>query len=129
MSEIQLTRAERREMKRLGKLVDRATESDRRFFERFPHRQHRVRHSHRGEIGQNEIVEGKPLTPPAGFRWFTAVRNVYSGARLRIFTLNAEAAEIDLDEATARRIFELLETPFTRELEARLRKAHRKVQS
>ena len=90
-------------MKRLGKLVDRATESDRRFFERFPHRQHRVRHSHRGEIGQNEIVEGKPLTPPAGFRWFTAVRNVYSGARLRIFTLNAEAAEIDLDEATARR--------------------------
>ena len=40
----------------------------------------------------------------------------------RLFTLNIDDAEIDLDEDTARRLFESLNTPVLRDVEARLRK-------
>ena len=121
MSTIKLTRTQQQEMKKLGKFVDRATEADRVFFERRPDRMHRVRFSHQAEIRQNEIIDGKPETVPPGFRWFTVVRNVYPGARIRLYVMNLEDAETDLDEATAREIFEWAETP-VREVEARLRK-------
>ena len=39
MSTIQLTRVQRREMKKLAERVDRVAQADARFFERFPHRQ------------------------------------------------------------------------------------------
>jgi hypothetical protein len=43
------------------------------------------------------------------------------GARLRVFTLNRERAETDLDETTCRAMYEWLETPFAREVEAKMR--------
>ena len=67
MSGIELTPAKRREMKRLGKLVDKATKADRLFFERRPDRQHRVRLSHQAEIKQNEIVGDQPLPARLAF--------------------------------------------------------------
>jgi hypothetical protein len=123
MSEIRLTAAQRRQMKRLGVHVDEVTDGDRVFFEQHPQRRHRIRHSHACEIAQNEIVEGKPWTPPPGWRWFTIVRNVASGVRARLYTVYYEDAPTDVDEATAREIYEYLETPRTRELEAQLLKA------
>ena len=122
MSTIKLTRTQQQEMKKLGKSVDRATEADRVFFERRSDRMHRVRISHQAEIRQNEIIDGKPVTVQPGFRWFTVVRNVYPGARIRLFVMNLEDAETDLDEATAREIFQWGRTPWVREVEARLRK-------
>jgi hypothetical protein len=118
MSEIKLSPTKRREMKRLGKLVDKASEADRLFFERHPDRRHRVRLSHQAEIRQNEIIEGERIDPPPGFRWFTAVRNIRPGARMRLFTLNVENAETDLPEVMAREVYQRLETPLAREVEA-----------
>ena len=62
------------------------------------------------------------MTIPPGRRWFTAVHNIAPGYRLCLFVLNLEGAETDLDEATAREVFEWVAEPY-RDIEARLRKA------
>jgi hypothetical protein len=64
---IELSSAQRRELKKLGKQVKRALQSDKLFFERRPERMHRVRLSHSAEIRQNEIAAGAPLDAPSGF--------------------------------------------------------------
>ena len=116
MRSIQLTRAERREMKRLGKLVDRATEADRLFFVRFPHRQHRARLTSQVEIDQHELIDDNPPAVRPGCRWFTAVHNIDPDFRLCLFVPNLESAET----ATARE--EWVAEPY-RDVEGRLRKA------
>ena len=40
---LNLDRAQRRQLQKLADRVDRVTQADRRFFERFPQRKHRVR--------------------------------------------------------------------------------------
>jgi hypothetical protein len=120
---IQLTRTQRRQMQKLGERVDRVTQADRLFFERFPNRQHRVRLASQAEIGQQEIMEGKPQAIPPGCRIFTAVRNIAPGVRLRLFTFGLEGSETDLSEAWARAIFETAATPRTWEIEAQMRRA------
>ena len=115
------TRAERRQIERLGELVREVTETDRQFFERFPRRRHRVRVASEVEISQIEIVEGKPATVPNGCRVFTAVRNVGPGMRLRAFVYATEGAETDLDEANARSIFEAAAPPQVWEIEDEMR--------
>jgi hypothetical protein len=122
MSTIQLTRAQRRQMQRLADKVDLVTQADRRFFERFPNRQHRVRLASQAEIGQNEVLEGGPVWLPEGLRVFTAVRNIAPGIRMRLFLRGLEGSETDLDEQTALAIYEATETPRSREIEAELRK-------
>ena len=119
---IELSSAQLRETKKLGKQVKRALQSDKLFFERRPGRMHRVRLSHSAEIRQNEIAAGAPLDAPPGFLWFTVVRKVAPVVRMRLFTLNFDDAETDLDEDTARELFESLATPVLRDAEARLRK-------
>ena len=119
---IELSSAQRRELKKLGKQVKRALQSDKLFFERRPERMHRVRLSHSAEIRQNEIAAGALLDAPPGFLWFTVVRKVTPVVRMRLFTLNFDDAETDLDEDTARDLFESLDTPVLRDAEARLRK-------
>ena len=105
MSSVQLTRAQRRELKKLSASVDRVTEADRLFFERLPHRQHRVRLTSLAEIARQELIDGQPMTIPPGFRWFTAVHNIAPGFRLYLFVPNLEGA-VGLDEATAPVIFQ-----------------------
>jgi hypothetical protein len=118
----ELTRGQRRRMKTRAKFADRATEADRLYFERLPRRQHRTRLSRRTEIEQAEIIDGEPMTTMPGCRWFMAVRNIVPGYRLWLFVPNLEGAETDLDEATAREVFEWVAEPY-RDVEARLRKA------
>jgi hypothetical protein len=110
-------------VKKLAEKVDRIMQADRRFFERFPHRQHRVRLTSQAELAQNELLEGRPATPPPGCRVFTIVRNIAPGVRLRIYAFGLEGAETDLSELTARAIFEAAATPRTWEIEAQMRKA------
>ena len=83
---------------------------------------HCVRLSHSAEIRQNEIAAGALLDAPPGFLWFTVVRKITPVVRMRLFTLNFDDAETDLDEDTARELFESLATPVLRDAEARLRK-------
>jgi hypothetical protein len=123
MSALHLTPVQQRRMKKLAERVDRVSQADKRFFERFSGRQHRVRLSSEAEIEQTEILQGEPVWLPAGYRWFTVVRNVAPGARLRLFVRYLEDAETDLDEATAREIFLSAATPHTWKVEAQLRKA------
>ena len=119
---IELSSAQLRETKKLGKQVKRALQSDKLFFERRPERMHRVRLSHSAEIRQNEIVARALLDAPSGFLWFTVVRKVTPVVRMRLFTLNFDNAETDLDEDTARQLFKSLATPVLRDAEACLRK-------
>ena len=119
---IERSSAQRREPKKLGKQVKRALQSDRLFFERRPERMHRVRLSHSAEIRQNEIAAGALLDAPPGFLWFTVVRKVTPVVRMRLSSLNFDDAETDLDEDTARELFESLATPVLHDAEARLRK-------
>ena len=57
---VQLTRAQRRQLQKLAARVDRVTEADRLFFERFPHRKYRVRLTSSAEIEQQELLDGRP---------------------------------------------------------------------
>jgi hypothetical protein len=123
MSEIKLTRAQRRQMQKLTDQVDKMSQADRRFFERRPDRKHRVRLASRAEIEQNELLEGKPQEIPPGCRVFTIVRNVAPGARLRLFVFALEGSETDLSEGIAKAAFEAVATPRTWQIEAQMREA------
>lgn len=115
---IKLSRAQRGQLRKLAAKVDRITQADRAFFERFPHRQHRIRLKSQAEIDQLTLLDGKPPWIPQGFRLFTVVRNVAPGYRLRLFVLSPEGSETDLSEATCRAVFERAATPEFWEIEA-----------
>jgi hypothetical protein len=89
--------------------------SDRRFFERFPHRQHRVRLASREEIDH----WGELLLQ--GFELYTAVRTVAPCARLRVFLPAPLGRETDVDEA----MYETAAPPHIWDAEAQLRKLMR----
>jgi hypothetical protein len=123
MSTIQLTRAQRRQMQKLADRVERVKEADRLFFERFPHRKHRVRLASQAEIEQDELLRGTALGAPPPCRIFAAVRNVAPGVRLKLMIRGIEGAETDLAEEMARAIFEANATPYIWAIEAEMRKA------
>jgi hypothetical protein len=123
VSSIQFSPAQRRQMQKLGERVDRVTQADRQFFERFPQRKHRVRLASEAEISQQELIQGAVLWVAPGCRIFVAVRNVAPGCRLRLYIQSLEGSETDLDEGMARAIFEASATPHTRKIEAEMRKA------
>jgi hypothetical protein len=112
MGAIKLTSAQRRQMQKLGAHVDEATNGDRIYFERHPERRHRIRLSHLCEIAQNEILAGRSWALPDGMGWFTVVKNIVPGARSRLWTAWHDDAQTDeVDEDSAREVYEILETP------------------
>jgi hypothetical protein len=119
----QLTHTKRRHMQKLSNGVDRASQSDRRFFERFPHRSHRFRLASQAEIAQRAILTDAAGPLPKQFRHFVAVRNIAPGVRLRNFVIGYDGAETDLDEVTACAVYDSAATDKTRWIEAQLRKA------
>ena len=123
MSEIKLSPAQQRRMDKLAERVDRVSQADKRYFERFPDRHHRVRVTSAAEIEQQELLEGKPTWMPPGYRMFTVVWNIAVGARMRLFVRYLEDAETDLDEATAKSVFLCAATPHTWKIEAQIREA------
>ena len=123
-AEMSINKAQRRQMKTLADHVDTVVAGDRAFFEQHSHRTHRIRVSHVCEIAANEIVEGKPWTLPPGLRWFTVIRNVAPGIRSRLFGVHYDDAPTDdVDEATARGIYERLKTPHTQAFEEAVRRS------
>jgi hypothetical protein len=108
----------------LAEAVDKATASDRLFFERHPDRDHRIRHAHTAKIKQARIAKGEALIPlPAGWAWFVVVRNMCRGARLRQFIQLHGDAETDLGEEICLDLFETAATPAMRKIESEMRRA------
>src|ERR1700759_3266831 len=82
-----LTRAQRRQFKKLAAQIDKVTQADARFFERLPNRQHRVRLAARAEIEQNTLTTGDDLHIPRECSYFMAVKRVAAGVRVRLLVL------------------------------------------
>ena len=122
MSEIKLSRAQRRQMQKLTDKIDRIVEADRLFFERFPDRQYRVRLTSRAEIDRQELIDGRPMTIPPGCRMFTVIRNIAPGFRLCLFIPNLEGAEHRPGRGRGARVFEWVAEPY-REVEAQMCRA------
>jgi hypothetical protein len=120
---IHLTRAQQRRMQKLADQVDKVSQADRRFFERFPHRQHRVRLASHAEIEQHRIIDGGQRFAPDGYAVFTIVRNIATGVRMRLFLVAPDTCETDVSENTAHAIFVTAATPRSWEIEGQLRKA------
>jgi hypothetical protein len=75
-----LSRAQRRELKKLAHRVDKITQADRRFFERFPERQHRMRIASRAEIQQAAMMMNEEVLPLAPDHiYFAVIKNVVKG--------------------------------------------------
>ena len=117
----QLTRALRRRMQELADRLDLIEAADRKYFERFPQRRHRVRVTARVEFEAEELVHGRVRSVPAGRQLYTAVRSARPGLRLRIMFHGPEDADPELfSEVKARAIYALHETEEHRVIEAQM---------
>jgi len=87
-SAVQLTRAQRRQIQKLADRVDRVAQDDRRYFERFPHRQHRMRIAGAAQIEQHSILNGAPCTLP-GSCIDAVVKNVAPGMLMRLLVFES----------------------------------------
>jgi hypothetical protein len=89
-----LTAGQRRQRK-IADRVEQMTQADRRFFERFPTRQHRVRLASQAEIDERRILEELPPIPD-GLRFFIAVRQIAPCIRMRALVVAPEDNETDM---------------------------------
>lgn len=80
--------------------LQQAMDEDRRYAAHHPNRNHWVRRAHIGEIP----VEVPALSSPNG-RWFTAVRQIGPGLRVRAFFEQDKHFDTDLTEAQAAWVF------------------------
>lgn len=101
-----LNRAQRRALLRNAPKVDEITEADRRYFERFPHRQHRLRPASMAEVSDYETMARGLKPVPPGYRYHVVIRNVVPGIRLRVYLLWPASAETEISEDLARQVFE-----------------------
>jgi hypothetical protein len=111
---------QRERLERFGAEVDRVTQADRRFFERFPWRSHRVRLASRAECEQLEVLCGHRVLSPDS-RWYIAIRNVAPGLRIRIYIVGLADNETDLSEMEAALIYEAHVGERGRQIEAIMR--------
>lgn len=105
---VQLTRHQRRAMKRHAKAADKAIEGDRRFFKHFPNRSYRVRLLSVAERTQIEALQGgAPGLQSEHFAAFVVLKQLAPGVRLRgvVFGPAAAIGE-ELTEEEARSVWE-----------------------
>ncbi|MGP0089473.1 MAG: hypothetical protein ACLPKB_05875 [Xanthobacteraceae bacterium] len=93
-------------LERYAPLVDRETGSDKRFFERHSDRRFRIRKAGRGERGTLAALDLMPDVEGI----FVAVKclQVRPSWRDRLFWWDRPHLDVDVDEETARRIYEIL---------------------
>jgi hypothetical protein len=102
-----LSRAQRRQLKKLATHVEKATNADREFFERFPHRRYRVRLAGPAEVEYGGLLAGQsPRRLPPDFRHYAIIKNVAPGARLRLIMIGNDDWDTDLPEQEARKLYE-----------------------
>jgi hypothetical protein len=114
-----MSRAQRRQFKKLTSQVDKVTQADACFFDRFSHRQHRVRVAARAEIEQDALLGALPDIPHA-FSYFMAVKNIAPGVRVRLLIIGLEGSDTDISEESARAIYEMARTPEAEQVEQQL---------
>ena len=85
---------------------DAVIESDRRFFARRSDRSYRVRHTAPIEMRVHVEMGQAFVALFPGTRWFTAVRQVSPGYRIRGFYQSFHDAEIDLSEELSRALYD-----------------------
>lgn len=101
-----ISRADRRRLDKHQPSVDRVTEADAKFFERFPGRRHRVRLAAVAEVAQNAILAAdEDLTPMPGSRWIVLVKLLRPGVRLRAFAQATGFDDPDVGEDEARNLY------------------------
>lgn len=100
-----LSRADWRRLVRLADANESSLLADRRFFERWPERHHRIRLSSAAEIESLKLL-GEGQDAPAGYCWYTAVRQVVPDVRIRSFVVWREGAETDVAEPVAAMVFD-----------------------
>lgn len=118
-----LSRHQRRRMKDIAERVDRVTRADKLFFDRFPHRQHRVRVASVAEREQEELMRGHSVWLPPGCLHYTVVKNIAPGVRLRLFIVGPDDADCDVTEQLAAAVYLNNATEYTRRVEADMRQA------
>lgn len=108
------TRAQRRKFDRACEQAERMVEADAKFFDRFPHRSHRVRPASRSEMEANRLASGhKSLPASPGKRWFAVVKQIGPGVRARVFIENDADVEWEMDELHAEIVYDLQAKPGT----------------
>jgi hypothetical protein len=120
-----IPQAERKRLERIARKVDRLSDSDRQFFERFPYREFRVRISGQAEREEIEIANGRKMTDPGpGERFFTIVHRVAPGARSRVVTIMRADTETDLPDDQVQRLWrQVVEMhPQIKDMEAAMRR-------
>lgn len=104
---INLTRQQRRQMQRLAEVADKAIESDRRFFDRYPSRTYRVRLLSHAERRQAEIIQGRPIVPAPGQAVFVVMKQLAPGVRMKANVVGSRAYVGDeLTDDEARGVYE-----------------------
>ena len=100
-------RALERKLQPLADAVGRTVEGDREFFDRHKDRSHRLRLASRAEIAAYSLIGDKPNRLPEGQAWYSAIRQVRPGIRLRVVMAMRERADVDIfSETECRRIYE-----------------------
>jgi hypothetical protein len=121
MSRPELTPNQQQRIQKLADRLDLISEADRKYFEGFPERRHRVRVTDRVELEEELLLNGRVRSVPAGRKFFTAVRNVRPGLRSRIVFLGPADRDPELfSEAKARAIYAFHETEEHRAVEAQM---------
>ena len=114
-----LSKAQRDALRRLGPAIDAVCESDKLFFQRFPHRRHRLRRARRVEIEQHAAITNLTAVVKllqTGSEWYALVKMVAPDAWIRLLVVNQAGLDIDnASEQLALALFKL-ETMNAREL-------------
>lgn len=93
----------------LAGVNDRLSQIDKRFFERFPHRRHRIRIGHPAEIEAGQIAYSAEREKiPQGFCHYVVVKSFAPEIRLRASTVGPVGVDTDAGEAVALTIFQRL---------------------
>jgi hypothetical protein len=89
----------------LSKRLDRVTQTDAEFFERFPQRQYRARLASADEIEQVQVAGGLQELPSDIWCYFSAVHQLEPGVRVRKIVGVPKVTKTDVSEVNARAIF------------------------
>lgn len=99
--------AAQRRLDELSAANDRMSQADKKFFERFPDRRHRVRLAHKAEVEAGAVINGvNPTCLPREFKHFVAVKSLAPECRIRLGFIAPGGIETDLSEQIAAAFFE-----------------------
>ena len=99
-------RALERKPQPLADAVGHTVEGHREFFDRNKDRSHRLRLAPRAEITASALADRKPADLPEDMAWYTAIRQVRPGVRLRVVMPCASGADVDIfPEDECRKIY------------------------